>query len=332
VFILQLKQLFGKHSILYKNREGLMKKTQNFIEMPVQNVRENQALAIRMDSLAVEEPLEIRLGFVEREKTAHRSISITMRTPGDDFELAAGFLFTEGIIKSADQINKIRYCGASGKNGDLQNTVRVDLRADVKIDFKRLERHFYTSSSCGVCGKTSIEALQTGVCRLKKNEVSFAPETIHRLPEILRARQNTFERTGGLHAAALFNAAGEIESLREDVGRHNAVDKLIGAEFLKGRTPSADKLLLVSGRASFEIVQKALMAGIPILAAVGAPSSLAVELAREYGMTLLGFVRDKRFNIYTGAERIASENSTAKAKNEAGEFNRTKRLITTTAQ
>jgi FdhD protein len=206
----------------------------------------------------------------------------------------------------------------------------------VKIDFKRLERHFYTSSSCGVCGKTSIEALQTGVCRLKKNddddEVSFAPETIHRLPEILRARQNTFERTGGLHAAALFNAAGEIESLREDVGRHNAVDKLIGAEFLKGRTPSADKLLLVSGRASFEIVQKALMAGIPILAAVGAPSSLAVELAREYGMTLLGFVRDKRFNIYTGAERIASENSTAKAKNEAGEFNRTKRLITTTAQ
>ena len=295
-----------------------MKKPQNFIEIAVQNVRENQTLAIQTDSLAVEEPLEIRLGFVENGKTAHRSISITMRTPGDDFELAAGFLFTEGIIKSADQIKKIQYCGASGKNGDLQNTVRVDLRADVKIDFKRLERHFYTSSSCGVCGKTSIEALQTGVCRLKENDdVSFAPETIHRLPEILRARQNVFERTGGLHAAALFDRAGEMESLREDVGRHNAVDKLIGAEFLKGRTPITDKLLLVSGRASFELVQKALMAGIPILAAVGAPSSLAVEFANEYGMTLLGFVRDKRFNIYTGAERIASENSTAKAKNES---------------
>jgi FdhD protein len=271
--------------------------------------------------LAVEEPLEIRLGFIENGKATHKSVSITMRTPGDDFELAAGFLFTEGIITSANQINKIQHCGAAAKQNDLRNTVRVDLRADVKIDFKRLERHFYTSSSCGVCGKTSIEALETGVCRLK-NPASpvFSAETIHRLPETLRSSQNVFDRTGGLHAAALFNAAGEMQNLREDVGRHNAVDKLVGAEFLANRTPLFDKLLLVSGRASFELVQKALMAGIPILAAVGAPSSLAVELAREYGMTLMGFVRDNRFNIYTGKERIVSKSTFVKEKFESAQI------------
>jgi len=296
--------------------------------MPVRRVRENQTLAVESDALACEEPLEIRLGFARNGKRTHKSVSITMRTPGDDFELAAGFLFTEGIVKLADQINRIQHCGASGKDGNLRNTVRVDLRSDVKIDFKRLERHFYTSSSCGVCGKTSIEALETGVCRLKKNDnVFFAPATIHRLPETLRTAQNVFDRTGGLHAAALFDAAGEMESLREDVGRHNAVDKLIGTQFLAGKTPVSDKLLMVSGRASFELVQKALMAGIPILAAVGAPSSLAVELAREYGMTLLGFVRDNRFNIYTGAERIVSENSPLKEKSESGTFDKTKSLM-----
>ena len=287
-----------------------MKKEHNFIEMPVHRVRENQIQVIESDGLAVEEPLEIRLGFTENNKKNHKSISITMRTPGDDFDLAAGFLFTEGILKSADQITKIQYCGVSRKDSDLRNTVRVDLRSDVTIDFIRLERHFYTSSSCGVCGKTSMEALQTGARKLKKfDKLLFSPETIHRLPEILREAQNVFDRTGGLHAAALFDADGEMESLREDVGRHNAVDKIIGSQFLAGKTPVADKLLMVSGRASFELVQKALMAGIPILAAVGAPSSLAVELAREYGMTLLGFVRDNRFNVYTGAERIGNEHS-----------------------
>ena len=292
-----------------------MKKEQNFIEMPVQRVRENQTLAVESDALAVEEPLEIRLGFTENGKIIHKSISITMRTPGDDFELAAGFLFTEGIVKSADQINKIQHCGVLGKDSNLLNTVRVDLRAGVTVDFKRLERHFYTSSSCGVCGKTSIEALQTGARKLKKSDkILFTSETIHHLPETLRNAQNVFDRTGGLHASALFNAAGEMDSLREDVGRHNAVDKLLGSQFLAGKTPVADKLLMVSGRASFELVQKALMGGIPILAAVGAPSSLAVELAREYGMTLLGFVRNNRFNIYAGAERIESENSPAKRK------------------
>jgi len=280
------------------------------------------------DQVAVEEPLEIRIGYIKNGKPTHKSISITMRTPGDDFELAAGFLYTEGIIKSNEQIRQIKHCGVSTKQGIYDNTVRVDLRADVVIDFKKLERHFYTSSSCGVCGKTSIEALQTGVCSLTERSFPvFAAETIHKLPDILRSNQNVFDRTGGLHAAALFNTAGEMMSLREDVGRHNAVDKLIGAQFLAGETPISDKLLLVSGRASFELVQKALMAGIPILAAVGAPSSLAVELARAYGMTVLGFVRDQRFNIYCGAERIAGAGDSSAVNVESDNFARAKKLV-----
>lgn len=260
------------------------------------------------DVLAVEEPLEIRLGVFENGKTAHKSISITMRTPGSDYELAAGFLFTEGILHSKDQIVRIHHCGLPNKINNLQNTVRVDLHPETTVDFKKLERHFYTSSSCGVCGKSSIEALQTGVKKLEAADFPvFAPETIYRLPDILRRSQNVFEQTGGLHAAGLFDADGNLIALREDVGRHNAVDKLIGAQFLAGNMPLSDKLLQVSGRASFELVQKALMAGIPILSAVGAPSSLAVELAREFGMTLLGFVRGRRFNIYAGAERITKQ-------------------------
>jgi FdhD protein len=262
------------------------------------------------DALAVEEPLEIRLGFVENERPVHKSISITMRTPGDDPELAAGFLFTEGIIHSKEQIARIHHCGLPEEKTNLQNTIRVDLNAGTAIDLKKLERHFYTSSSCGVCGKSSIEALHTGARRLEQNDRPvFASEKIHQFPEILREKQSVFERTGGLHAAALFDAEGGLIALREDVGRHNAVDKLIGSELLAGNIPLSDKLLQVSGRASFELVQKALMAGIPVLSAVGAPSSLAVELAREFGMTLLGFVRNNRFNIYAGAERITTINS-----------------------
>ena len=305
-----------------------MKKTPNFAEMPVHRVRFNGAIAVETDALAVEEPLEIRLGFIENGKATHKSISITMRTPGDDYELAAGFLFTEGIIKSNKEIKNIKHCGVPAKHGIYNNTVRVDLRADVVIDFKKLERHFYTSSSCGVCGKTSIEALQTGVCSLAELESPiFKAETVHRLPEILRSRQNVFDRTGGLHAAALFSAAGEIEILREDVGRHNAVDKIIGARFLASQTPISDKLLLVSGRASFELVQKSLMAGISILAAVGAPSSLAVELAREYGMTVLGFVRDRRFNIYCGSERIEGANDFGAKRIEFAKFEKAKASV-----
>lgn len=277
------------------------------------------------DVLVVEEPLEIRIGF--RDGT-HKAISITMRTPGDDGELAVGFLLTEGIIHSHTQIAQIRHCGLKiGKGkGSLEratalnsNTIRVDLIDVIDIDLKRLERNFYTTSSCGVCGKASIEALATGVKRTT-SDLRVSSEVIHSLPQRLRESQAVFETTGGLHASALFEADGTLDIVREDVGRHNALDKVIGAKFMDGETPLSDRILLVSGRASFELVQKALMAGIPMLAAVGAPSSLAVELAREYGMTLIGFVRDERFNIYCGEQRILGfeETKNLKVKTENG--------------
>lgn len=266
------------------------------------------------DVLAVEEPLEIRLGLPKNGRIEHKAISITMRTPGHDGDLAAGFLFTEGIVNSPDQIKQVRHCGLKIRKGASaldraaalnSNTIRVDLQEGVELDLKRLKRNFYTTSSCGVCGKSSIEALHTGVKALTAAaDPKIESNVIHRLPEILRASQDVFDRTGGLHASALFDTEGRVEIVREDVGRHNALDKVIGAKFMAGETPLSDRILLVSGRASFELVQKALMAGIPILAAVGAPSSLAVDLAREFGMTLIGFVRDGRFNIYTGEARI----------------------------
>jgi FdhD protein len=293
-----------------------MKAAPGLMETAIRRVHSGSDGEDRTDVLAVEEPLEIRIGLRENGKLTHKPISITMRTPGDDAELAAGFLFTEGIVRSPDQIKQIRHCGLKiGKGGGLidrasalnSNTIRVDLHEGVDIDLKRLERHFYTTSSCGVCGKSSIEALHTGAKKIENDTLKIAAETIHRMPEALLARQKTFEKTGGLHASVLFDANGEIDTVREDVGRHNALDKVIGAKFMAGEIPLNDKVLMVSGRASFELVQKALMAGIPILAAVGAPSSLAVELAREFGMTLIGFVRDDRFNIYCGAERITAE-------------------------
>lgn len=267
------------------------------LTVPVQKVDGDSSAPVQ-DLLAVEEPLEIRLG--------DRSISITMRTPGHDFELAAGFLFTEGILHDAAEIREIRWAHVeNGNPRQLGNSVTVELNPGVEVDLDRLERHFYTTSSCGVCGKASIEAIQMQGCPvLPRNAPLVAASVIHGLPGTLRRAQPVFERTGGLHAAALFDAQGNLQLLREDVGRHNAVDKLIGSEMLAGRTPLSDRLLLVSGRASFELVQKALMAGIPILAAVGAPSSLAVETAQRFNLTLLGFVRDGRFNIYTGACRI----------------------------
>lgn len=261
------------------------------------------------DSLAVEEPLEIRLGFREEGKSVNRAVSITMRTPGSDFELAAGFLFTEGIIKTPADIADIKFCGAPAQEEETAtNTVRVDLRENVRVDLEKLKRHFYTTSSCGVCGKSSITALETGAKKLETKDCAvFSAALIHDLPEMARRAQSVFATTGGLHAAALFDARNNLEILREDVGRHNAVDKLIGAKFLASELPLRDKILLVSGRASFELVQKAAMAQIPVLAAVGAPSSLAVTAAQEFGMTLLGFVRDNRFNVYAGAERIGAE-------------------------
>lgn len=250
------------------------------------------------DLLAVEEPLEIRLGLEIEGRRTHRAVSVTMRTPGNDGELAVGFLFTEGIITAVDQVSSVRACGSA-------NAVRVEIRTGVPVDLARLERHFYTSSSCGVCGKTSLEAVLVNcITRPRAGWPAVDASVIHRLPEALRSEQTVFDRTGGLHASALFGPEGDLLCLREDVGRHNALDKLIGARFLEGRMPLEETILLVSGRASFELVQKAAVAGIPILAAVGAPSSLAVDLARENGMTLVGFVRRDRFNIYTGAERI----------------------------
>lgn len=233
-----------------------------------------------------------------------------MRTPGHDFELAAGFLFTEGILRDADQIREIRWSHhESGNPRQLGNSVTVELNPGVEVDLDRLERHFYTTSSCGVCGKASIEAvIQSAAaqgCAMPARDTPVVEKAvIHCLPEALRRAQAVFERTGGLHAAALFSPDGTLELLREDVGRHNAVDKLIGAELLARHMPLSERLLFVSSRASFELVQKALMAGIPILAAVGAPSSLAVETALRLQMTLIGFVRDRRFNIYSGASRI----------------------------
>lgn len=274
----------------------------SFSEVSVSKIFKDQTVDAD-DILAVEEPLEIRIGFAKNNKRMHQAISITMRTPGDDFELAAGFLFTEGILKSADQINQIKHCGKGGKVG-FQNTVRIDLKDDVTVDFKKLERHFYTTSSCGVCGKTSIEALQTGATKLELNDFVIESDLIHELPAKLLAKQSVFERTGGLHASAIFDKNGHLDILREDVGRHNALDKIIGAKFLENETPLNDRILLLSGRISFELVQKTLMAGIPIIVAVGSPSSLAVELAEEFNITLAGFVRDQRFNIYTGKQRI----------------------------
>jgi FdhD protein len=271
---------------------------------PIVRYERGVSVATADDAIAVEEPLEIRLGRVEDGKVRHQPVSITMRTPGDDFELAAGFLFTEGILQSSAQVLEILHCG---KGKGATNTLRVDLVAGVDVDLKRLERNFYTTSSCGVCGKTSIEALATGA-RTVSPPAGFEIDSglIDELPARLQAQQHAFHSTGGLHAAALFSPTGELLGLREDVGRHNALDKLIGSRFLTGSLPANDTILFLSGRASFELLQKAVMAGIPVVCAVGAPSSLAIAAATEFGVTLLGFVRGQRFNVYSGQERLTS--------------------------
>lgn len=266
----------------------------------VQSTSHSHSLEIQTDLLAVEEPLEIRLEYGPTTQRERRSLSITMRTPGHDFDLAVGFLFTEGIVQTPTDVRAVEFCGPS------KNVVRVELEPGVAFDLKKVERHFYTSSSCGVCGKASIDALRIQSQYTLGSTFSMPIRLIHQLPARLRERQGVFNSTGGLHACASFDARAQLEESREDVGRHNALDKLIGHAFLAGKLPLQEQMLLVSGRASFELVQKAAMAGFPMFAAVGAPSSLAVELAREAGMTLIGFVRDQRFNIYCGEERVTS--------------------------
>ncbi|MCM4172930.1 formate dehydrogenase accessory sulfurtransferase FdhD [Arenibacter sp. TNZ] len=249
------------------------------------------------DAIAVEEPLEISISvLIKVSPITNKNISITMRTPGHDRDLALGFLFTEGIIKAPHQITEVII---------NQNSVNVQLNNSEEVDLSKLERHFYTSSSCGVCGKTSIDAIKT-VCRLPPSPSDFRIEKnlIKTFPGILQQQQNIFNYTGGIHAAALFNTQGQLINVREDVGRHNALDKLIGHSLQQGQLPLNQYLLFLSGRASFELIQKAAMAGIHFIMAVGAPSSLAIEMAVEHDITLIGFLNKTRYNIYTGANRI----------------------------
>ncbi|PAP75466.1 formate dehydrogenase accessory sulfurtransferase FdhD [Rubrivirga marina] len=272
-------------------------------EVPVVRVRGDDAEDSH-DQLATEEPLEIRLRFGAGRDARVQRLAVTMRTPGDDLALALGFLHGEGVIRSPDDVIDVAHTPVQGGRRD-PNIVVVTLADGVRVNLSRLERHVYTTSSCGVCGKASLEAVATVGAPALPAGPSLLPATIHGLPDALRQHQAVFEQTGGLHAAALFTETGRLVRLREDVGRHNAVDKLVGSFLTAGESVPAEHGVLVSGRASFELVQKALMAGVPVLAAVGAPSSLAVDLADEHGVTLLGFVRDGRFNVYTGAARIA---------------------------
>jgi FdhD protein len=249
--------------------------------------------------------MEIRLLTGQTRQT----VAVTMRTPGADFELAAGFLYGEDIIDSPDDVKKISYCVDSDLDAEQRyNIVNVELRGGRQFDLRPLERHFYTTSACGVCGKASLEQLELRGCPVMPAGPEVSAETINTLPEKLREAQGLFDATGGLHAAALFDYKGELLALREDVGRHNATDKLVGWALLEGRLPLSDHIVMVSGRSSFEILQKCLTAGVPVVCAISAPSSLAVDVAREFGMTLVGFLRGGRFNVYTGSDRIRLEN------------------------
>ena len=255
------------------------------------------------DEVATEEPMEVRIIVPEKDNLIRHSIAVTMRTPGHDFELAVGFLLTEGIINSYQAIRTIEYCGAALPSAQ-QNIINVYLNRDVPFDPKKFSRNVYTTSSCGICGKASLELLQVACPQMPIATYKLTADFFVRLPHQLAKSQVVFTRTGGLHASALFDKKGKLLILREDVGRHNAMDKVIGTLLREGRLPASNTVMLVSGRASYELIQKTLMAGIPTLAAVGAPSSLAIDMAREFNMTLIGFLRNGRFNIYCGANRI----------------------------
>ena len=269
---------------------------------------ENGNSASAEDLLVTEEPLEIRLGYGPEHDRTEIRLSVTMRTPGNDEELARGFLYTEGLITDPVQLLRVAYC-ENVKEEERGNVVRAELHPSVEVDPAKWQRNFYTTSSCGVCGKSSIAAVQVNCPTALPKAPELSPALITALPDRMRAAQTVFKHTGGIHAAALFNAQGDLLLLREDVGRHNAVDKVIGAALASGMvTPSGVEgcVLLVSGRAGFELVQKCVVAGIPAMAAVGAPSSLSVQLARASGLLLIGFLRDERFNIYAGQAALVA--------------------------
>lgn len=264
-------------------------------------VVESGRYRVRDDQLAAEEPLEIRLQAGGDTQT----VAVTMRTPGNDFELAAGFLHNEGIVEGPSQVSGITYCVDADVDADQRyNIVNVGLRLASLPELATLERHFYTTSACGVCGKASLDAIEMRDCPALPAGPKVTPAVLTALPEKLRAAQGLFEATGGLHAAGLFDAEGNLICLREDVGRHNAVDKLIGWAFMQRKLPLHHSILLVSGRASYEILQKSTVAGLPVVCAVSAPSHLAVDVARRFGVTLIGFLRGERLNVYAGAERM----------------------------
>jgi len=265
-------------------------------------VVENSLVRSRPDQLAIEEPLEIRL------VSPRQTVAVTMRTPGADFDLTAGFLYSEGVVNHQKDIYQMSHCVDPNVDGDQRyNIINVALREGLLPDLQPLERHFFTTSACGVCGKASIEALQLRGCPVIPTGMEVPAEVIYSLPEKLRSAQGIFTATGGLHAAGLFNAQGQLLKLREDVGRHNALDKLVGSALLADELPLNNHIIMVSGRSSFEILQKCLTAGVPIVCAVSAPTSLAVTLAREFGITLIGFLRGQRFNVYSGFERIRTD-------------------------
>ncbi|KAA3632326.1 MAG: formate dehydrogenase accessory sulfurtransferase FdhD [Bacteroidetes bacterium] len=272
-------------------------------------IRINQTSVVeKKDMVAVEEPMEIRLIHGNMDARQRKRLTVTMRTPGDDFELASGFLFSEGIIKDQKDILQIEHC-PNEEADTTENVVRVTLSPEVFLDAEKLDRNFYTSSACGLCGKTSIEAIfDHHTPTITRSEIKITPGLIYSLIQKSKDQQLTFYHTGGLHAAALFDSSGNLELIREDIGRHNAVDKVIGAALVGGnRFPLSNHILLLSGRAGFELIQKATFAGIQVVAAVGAPSSLAIELAEESGMTLIGFLREGRFNVYSGKERLTMD-------------------------
>ena len=259
---------------------------------------------LEADLVVTEEPLEIRVGYGSENERQQFTLSVTMRTPGHDQELCIGFLYTEDVIQKKEDVLRAEYCGNLEFPNEKDNVMRVELSPDVEFSPSQFGRNFYTASSCGVCGKASIELLSVSCQSLQQIKTEIAGSVLYSLPAKLQNSQRVFQHTGGLHASGLFDLRGNILSLREDVGRHNALDKLVGSLVLNSALPSSESVLMLSGRISFDLVQKAIRAGIPIVAAVGAPSSLAIKLAAEYGVTLVGFLKEDKFNVYTERQRV----------------------------